>query len=588
MPSAQIRRSRGIAVSETGLHQRTEASNPRAREVVLGVNVAFDLEARMRDGVALRANVYTPDRPGPWPALVVRLPYSKDDPALMEWLDPISAARCGFIVVVQDTRGRFRSEGEWDPFAYEAQDGHDTVQWAATLSGGNGRVGMFGLSYFGNTQWMAALERPPALAAIAPAMTWCEPFDGLFARGGAVELGLDLRWTIQTGAAHIARHAADEPERSQLLAAITDEYDHLAQHGYRELPVTNMPVLQRHDVPELGSLRVMREPEIANVCRVAGRHCEVSVPTFHIAGWHDVFLQGTLDNYVAMDACREDARLLVGPWTHINFTDPIGDLCYGLRSSRLGAPAHAAGDVNAVQLRWFQRIMAPESDASEEAIDPKVRIFVMGRNEWRDEVEWPPSRARTVRWFLAEDGTMSADSPRFSEHRTQFRYDPADPVPTVGGNTLLVPAFRAGPVDQARVEAREDVCVFTSDALEADLEVTGRVRCVLHAESSAVSTDWVARLCDVHPDGTSYNVCDGIIRAPQARGCQRYEIDLWSTSILIRRGHRLRVHVTSSCFPRWDRNLNTGNQADRRYVTARQDIYHTAEYPSYIALPVIG
>jgi hypothetical protein len=217
-----------------------------------------------------------------------------------------------------------------------------------------------------------------------------------------------------------------------------------------------------------------------------------------------------------------------------------------------------------------------------------VRIFVMGRNQWRDEPAWPPFRARQERWFLRAEGSLTQDGPAADERPSEFVYDPAVPVPTVGGHTVISPGYPAGPRDQASVEGRPDVLVFTSAPLPEDLEVTGRLQVILHAESSAPSTDWVARLCDVHPDGRSYNLCDGILRVCSgAEACERREIDLWSTSNVFLRGHRLRVHVTSSSFPRWDRNLGTGNQHKSAYQLARQRIHHDANQPSYIPLPAI-
>jgi len=553
-----------------------------------GVTVEFDVPAQMRDGVTLRANVYRPEGTGPWPTLLARLPYCKDDPGMMFWLDPVHTARKGFMVVMQDTRGRFASEGEWVPLRFEREDGYDAVEWAARLPGSNGRVGMYGLSYCGNTQWLAALDRPPSLAAIAPAMTWSDPLDGLFARGGALELGLAVRWTLDMGGAHLERLPISAEERRRRLELLIDDLDGLRADGYWGLPVHDLPVLRRHESPDLGMFRTLEDPGAAAWSRVAGEHERVTVPTFHIGAWHDIFVQGVLDSYEAMTALGRPARLIVGPWSHGALADPIGELHFGIRSSHLGAPAHPRGDVNDEQLAWFRRYLDTDAPAEEDTPEAPVRIFVMGRNEWRDEPAWPLERARTERWHLHAGGALRRGDPDGQQAPTEFTYDPVDPVPTLGGQTSMMPAFVAGPHDQARVEARPDVCVFTSEPLQADLEVTGRVRVVLHVESSAPSTDWVARLCDVHPDGRSYNICDGIVRiAEGADACHEAEIDLFSTSNVFLAGHRLRVHVTSSSFPRWDRNLNTGSQREPRYETARQRVYHDTAKPSWIELPIV-
>jgi uncharacterized protein len=555
-------------------------------EQASNVTVELDVRALMRDGVTLRANVYRPEGSGPWPTLLARTPYGKDLPYVVSWLDPVQAVRRGFMVVIQDTRGRFASEGEWDPFRFERHDGYDTVEWAAKLPGSNGRVGMYGASYYGNSQWLAAIEQPPSLAAISPSVTWSDPMDGLFARGGALELGLAVPWSLQQGVDFIAKTGGGDDEIQRRVDALMDEWDRLDEAGYWDLPVHDIAVLRRHAVPDLGSIRVLEDPDVATWCRVAGSHDRVDVPSFHLAGWHDIFVQGTLDNYQAMAALGRDSRLIVGPWTHVTYADPIGEQRFGIRAGKEGVPVHAYGDVNDLQLAWLRRNLVP--DANVTLPEAPVRIFVMGRNEWRDESSWPLARATSERWFLHGSGSLATATPEAGEHASEFLYDPMEPVPTVGGPTVMWPGYPAGPMDQARVEARPDVLVFTSDPLQEELEVTGRVRVVLHAESSSPATDWVARLCDVLPDGRSFNLCDGILRVTEgAQECRRYEIDLWSTSNVFLRGHRLRVHITSSSFPRWDRNLNTGNQRESRHQVAQQRIHHAGDRPSYVELPVV-
>lgn len=552
------------------------------------VTVQLDVPALMRDGTVLRANVYRPPGAGPWPTLLMRTPYSKDRQVMDVWsgLDPLQAARRGFLVVTQDVRGRFASDGEWEPFLFERQDGFDTVEWAARLPGSNGNVGMYSGSYCGNVQWLAAADRPQGLAAISPALTWAEPMDGLLVRGGAVELGLAPRWALENSGDCLNRARDDDAEHRRRLDAVMSEWDRLPELGYWELPVSDVALLRRHRVPALGGLREIDNAEAAEWSRVTGLYDQVTVPSLHTAGWYDIFLQGTLDNYTAMAARGRDAQLIVGPWTHHAFEDPVGQQTFGMRAARTSVSVHDNGDWNDAQLAWFRRHLEPDSCV--DLPEAPVRIFVMGRNEWRYEPCWPPSRAVTQRWYLHEGGGLGPSLPETDDGTSKFRYDPGDPVPTVGGHGVLWPGSPSGPMDQAAVEARPDVLVFTSPPLGDDLEVTGRVRAVLYADSSASATDWVVRLCDVHPDGRSINLCDGIVRVTTDRsGTGRYEIDLWSTSNVFLRGHRLRVHVTSSSFPRWDRNLNTGDQRRADYRVAHQQVCHDLRRPSHIEIPVL-
>lgn len=552
------------------------------------VRVEFDVPARMRDGVVLRANVYRPAGGGPWPTLLARTPYDKDDTNEISWcgLDPVQAARQGLLVAIQDCRGRFASEGEWNPYRFERADGFDSVEWAARLPGSNGRVGMYSGSYCGNTQWLAAMERPPSLAAISPAMTWSEPLDGLFARGGAVELGLGLFWPLLMGLGDVRRRAEDESEARRRFDAVVRDYDLLGAKGYWELPIQDGGVSRRHGISDPGGIGALETPEVIGWSRVAGSHEAVTVPSFHTAGWYDLFLQGTLDSYQAMARSGSDARLIVGPWTHLSFADPIGERGFGLAAGRDGFPSHHGRSWNELQLAWLRTHLDPACE--EELPQAPVRIFVMGRNEWRDESTWPPPRAVTERWFLHQDRSLAPVPPETSGDSAEFVYDPASPVPTLGGHAIMLDGCPAGAVDQARIEGRGDVLVYTSAPLAEDLEVTGRIRVLLRAQSSAPSADWVARLCDVDPEGRSFNLCDGVIRvARDADACRSHVIDLWSTSNVFLRGHRIRVQVTSSCFPRWDRNLGTGDRDCARHVRAHQRVVHDWENPSYIELPVV-
>lgn len=560
------------------------------------VAVEFDVPARMRDGTTLRANVYRPAPPGRYPVLLTRTPYGKDFPLAASVLDPVQAARRGYAMVVQDTRGRWSSEGDWATLRHEREDGADTVAWAGAQPWSDGRVGMYGASYFGYTQWAAAVESPPALRAIAPMITWSEPLDGLVLRGGALELGLSY-WRAQIGMNEIARRHRDDPQAAGLaLARLVADMDRLALGGYATLPLREFAPLARHGLLEdlAGAFDGPEHPERWEHARVAGNHERVAVPSFNIGGWYDVFLGGTLANYRAMRRRGVPAKLLIGPWSHASQGVRVGELTFGFASQAAFVDLRA--DLGSLQLRWFDRWVREARNGVE--AEPPVTIFVMGANVWRHEPDWPLARAVETDYHLRAHGGLSTERPG-DEAPDGYDYDPANPVPTRGGNTLMAPEFPSGPQDQREVEARDDVLSYTTAPLERDLEVTGPVRVHLFAASSAPDTDFVARLVDVHPDGYAQNLTDGILRARFREGGRAapleperpYElvIDLWSTSNLFRAGHRIRLDVTSSSFPRWDRNPNTGHElgADAELRQARQTIFHDARRPSRVVLPLV-
>jgi putative CocE/NonD family hydrolase len=554
---------------------------------VTDVEIDFDVPVPMRDGTILRADVYRPAGQGPFPVLLQRIPYGKRTFVGTLPLDTLLAVSHGYIVVQQDTRGRFASDGEWSPWTYEQSDGHDTVKWAATLSGSTGAVGMFGVSYTGNTSWTAAVDGPPELRAIAPQNTWSEPNDGLFMRGGALELGLNGWWTLFTGLGELPKRLVGA-ELFQAMGALIADFDGLAERTYWELPAGRLPLIDRYGGPDIGTQRALDDPQSANYARIAGRHDAITTPSLVVTGWYDIFLQGALDNYVAMAERGRPTKLLAGPWPHglIQLPSAVGELNFGLTGSPIAIEGQYS--LTDLEVRWFDHWLRDRDTGLME--EPPVKIFVMGANIWRDENEWPLARAVQTPWYLRADEALSLNAPRTDEEHDTYIYDPADPVLTRGGPLSMAPDFPAGPFDQAAVEQRSDVLVYTSEPLAHDVEVTGPVRATLFAATDAPSTDWVVRLCDVDTHGISRNITDGILRIsaePDTIG--EYEIDLWSTSNLFRAGHRIRIHVTSSNFPRWDRNPNTGEppQTATTLRSARQQIFHDGTRASHIVLPVI-
>lgn len=582
-----------------------------AAQPATSVDIQFDVPATMRDGVTLRANIYRPAGPGPWPVLLTRLPYGKDLPLGASVIDPVQAARRGFLVVVQDTRGRFHSEGEWYPLIYEDADGYDTIEWAAALPGSNGRVGMYGASYFGFTQWAAARERPPHLAALFPFITWATPLDGSVMRGGAVELGIQANWLLQQAMDPMLRRYANDPDpraRGAALARLIAEIDALPSGGYAALPLREFGPLQRMEAlqPFVDALTRNGDTAYAERGGVAHAYDRIDIPAYHAGGWYDIFLGGTLQNYSAL-AARGAAhqKLLIGPWSHTSLGQVVGDVAFGFGASTYLIDGQI--DFLSLQLLWFDRWLRGTPNQIDAG--PPIKLFVMGENVWRTEQEWPLRRAVPTPFYLrsgggantdAGDGLLSTDPPA-DDPADRFVYDPTDPVPTIGGALLLHEAYRPGPRDQRPIERRPDVLVYSTPPLQSDVEVTGPISVVLWAASSAPDTDFVARLVDVHPDGSAINLTDGVIRARARHGLHapesliepgrpvEYHIDLWATSNLFRAGHRIRLDITSSSFPRWDRNPNTGAPlgASTEMVPATQTILHDAAHPSHVLLPLV-
>ena len=566
------------------------------------ITVDFDVPAAMRDGIILRANIYRPAE-GRWPVLLTRLPYGKDLPLGSAVLDPVQAARRGYVVIVQDTRGCGASDGDWYPYRAEADDGEDTVAWAAALPFSDGQVGMYGASYFGFTQWAAAIRQPPALKALVPFITWDDPLDGLLYRGGAFELGAPAGWYLMMELGQLFRRLGRDPERlGPALAAWAGELDALGATGCASLPLAEFaPLRGRRTAPsffDIVAAPMDRSAEPTASMTILDRHDQVQVPSLNIGGWYDIFLAGTIANFQAMRARGKPAKLLIGPWSHGNIGAPIGERNFGFGSQ--GGLINLRMDLGSLQLRWFDHWLKGRDTGV--LAEPPVKIFVMGANVWRDEQEWPLARAVETPWYLHANGELSLEPPR-DEAPDRYAYDPADPAPTRGGALLMTPEYPAGPYDQREVEVRPDVLVYTSAPLERDLEVTGPITVRLWAVSSAPDTDFVARLTDVFPDGRSFNLTDGIVRA-RYRGfsegaspaliepgrTHEYVIDLWATSNVFQQGHRIRLQITSSCFPRWDRNPNTGHPfgADAELRVARQQILHDAEHPSHVVLPVVS
>jgi putative CocE/NonD family hydrolase len=553
--------------------------------------VERDIAIPMRDGAVLRADVYRPEDGFPVPAVVSRTPYDRSIRLTpVAAIDPDRAVPAGLALVCQDVRGLNGSEGEFYPFASEASDGHDTVEWVARQPWCDGSVGMAGRSYTAATQWLAAAECPPHLRAICPVVVGSNFFDGWVYQGGAFQLGFNLFWV----------HLMTDPRGR---ASLDDEFRHL--------PLKSPPLLAQSPAGRFYRdwLDHPADDDYWRALSIDRRYQDVEVPSLNVGGWYDLFLGGTLRNFARIRAeggsaaAREGSRLIVGPWAHGSTFGPYPD-------RRFDAFDGADDlDLAGLQLEFLNAHLRQGTTPS--GAQAPVRIFVMGENRWRDEREWPLARARPTPWYLHSAGDASSAGGALSpevpadEPADEYVYDPRDPAPTIGGPTSLPGRFlrtNSGPMDQRRVEERADVLVYTSAPLEAPLEVTGPLTLVLHAASSAPDTDFVGRLCDVLPDGESRILAEGVLRASFREGFAdpapiepgrpyAYVIDLVATSNVFLPGHRIRLSVTSSSFPRFDRNPNTGHplgdDAEEDLVAARQTVFHDGARPSHVLLPVV-
>ena len=569
--------------------------------------VEKNVSAVMRDGTLLRADVYRPAAGGCYPVLIQRTPYNKELLALTALtLDPLRAVAAGYVVVIQDVRARWASEGGVFYFYRdEFDDGHDTVAWAAAQAWSNGEVGIYGLSYMGGTSWQAAATAPPALRAISPTTAPCDFWRDHLWRGGAFNWGLFVTWTLQAiGPAALLRGKQGQPDLWPAFLQLVEDCDEY-EARVRHLPLNAFPPARPGDerfLPFFFEALQHPSPDAWTAALLpADRHAEVQVPALIIAGWHDLLLTSDLEHFARMKAAagtpeaRRATRIVIGPWAHGMFQSTVGDLDFGLRAS--GQLLDLREDLSDLQLRWFDRWLKAKANGID--AEAPVKIFVQGLNRWRDEQEWPLARTRYTPLYLRSGAALSFEAPG-EEVPDDYVYDPHDPCPTCGGPLLMPATYRRGPVSQAAILKRADVLRYTTEPLTEDMELTGPVSAVLHAASSAPDTDWIIKLCDVHPDGESYNICDGVLRARYRESLTapsliepgavlRYVITLAPTSIRLRVGHRLQVLVTSSDFPRYDRNPNTGELGVSATLLqpAHQQIFHDAEHPSHLILPLI-
>jgi putative CocE/NonD family hydrolase len=563
------------------------------------LTIEHGVAVKMRDGTILRADIYRPSGPGKFPVLLKRTPYDKHNDDAGDF--GVKGALRGYVVINQDVRGRYTSEGEWYPFLHESNDGYDTVEWAAALPYSDGRIGMYGGSYVGATQMLAAITHPSHLAGICPVVTASNYHDGWTYQGGAFEQWFNESWT-----SGLAQDTANRFVQSHTNAL----------HGITKLPLTEYPLFQ---LPQGSSpseqlhtlapyfLDWLAHPSYDDYWKrwtLEDHYPDITVPSLTVAAWYDIFLGGSLRNYSGLklhsgnDAARRGQRLMVTIGGHAGSERKVGDVDFG---------PDAPFNEDEITFAWYDHLF--KNIANEFAGPKRVKIFVMGANQWREEDDWPLSRAHNSRYFLHSGGKANsalgdgslADAPPRSEPSDQYLYDPLNPVPTTGGPLCCDREHLGpGPRDQRTVEARSDVLIYSTAPLTQDLEITGPVQLELFAKSSAVDTDFTAKLVDLWPNGFAQNLTEGILRAryrispekPELLNpgqVYKFTIDLWSTSNVFLKGHRLRLEISSSNFPRFDRNFNVGQDASAltKAVSATNMIFHDAEHPSALILPIV-
>lgn len=532
-----------------------------------------------RDGTLLATDLYLPDGDGPFPTVVGRTPYGKNNPGFKALTS--AANQRGFAFVIQDVRGRGDSEGKFTPYVNEGRDGYDAVEWIAEQEWSTDEVVMRGASYSARATWSVALERPPHLSAAVIAVSPSDPFVE-FPTSSMTPMM--IFWYRLTDG-----KVVQNPDGVDWMKV------------YETLPLTEMDIAAgfRSDLwREAISHTTFDEYQEAHSYQ--HRFDEIDIPILHISGWYDDEQIGTPLNYIGMTTnasskkARKNQRLLMGPWGHaINTQQKLGEVDFGPQSLI---------DMEGYVADWLDSTLG--RDTAKET--PPVRIFVMGRNEWRDEQEWPLARTRFEDLFLHSDGnansrfgdgTLTAEKPGAEEPEDVYIYDPARPVPFI---TEQESGQIGGPDDYSAIEQRGDVLCYSSEPLEDDLEVTGPVRLILHASSSSVDTDFAAKLVDVHPTGCCQRLCDGIIRTRFRESLRKPEmmepgrvyeftIDMWNTSQVFKKGHVIRVEISSSAFPKFDRNLNTGEDiaTGTRMEQAENRVFHDLQRPSRLVLPII-
>jgi len=553
------------------------------------VRAEFDVKVPMRDGTLLSADIYRPDASGQFPVLLERTPYGNYDPD-----GGYSWARRGYVMVLMDVRGKCDSDGRFIPFVNEIEDGYDSQQWCGVQPWSNGKVGTLGGSYVGLTQWFPARLANEHLACMYTVVAASDLYRHWIYDGGAFALSFDSMWGALSIPARVGQDMNAQPLDWNAL--------------FGSLPLSKIPEALGRNVPWYAEwLAHPLYDDYWKKYSVSTTYDKIRVPAFSLGGWYDVFLKGTIENFCGMrekgatPEARSGSRLVIGPWFH----GSTG----GRKSGQVDSGPQGAFDETSSVARWCDYWLKGEKNGLD--AEKPVRLFVMGENVWRDFDSWPPAGAVKTDFFLHAkkganslmgDGSLDGRPPAGKERPDSYRYDPSDPVPTLGGNDCCRETIvTAGPYDQRPVELRNDVLVYTSAPLDKDLTVIGPISVELWIASSASNTDFTAKLVDVDQSGKAINISSGILRAPLRNSLERWEelvpgqptrlvIELTPTANTFQAGHCVRLEVSSSDFPRYDRNLNTPGPAfsgKTEYKIADQQVFHDKERSSRLILPVM-
>jgi putative CocE/NonD family hydrolase len=538
------------------------------------VAIRFDVRIPMRDGVTLSADIYSPPTPGRYPVVLMRTPYNKTGAAVLK--EARAFAQRGYVYVAADVRGRGDSEGEWRPYFFEGDDGYDAIEWCAAQPWSTGKVGTIGRSYVGYNQWVAAVRRPPHLAAIIALAPMADPFEDVWITGpGGVPTPTMISWYHLTAGKVL-----------QNMSAV--DWNTLNWH----VPLLTMDEAAGRPNERWRSIITHSTRDAWwDPLRYQDRFVRAYVRALHISGWYDDTQRATPMNYVGMRTraatpeARDRQKLVIGPWPHaINSTQKLGRLDFG---------PTAVIDLFGLQVEWFDRWLkgnGPQTAA------PRVRLFAMQSNRWFDADDWPVPGTRFVKHYLRANGALATAAPG-AERPDTYRYDPTDPTPF-----LTEPSFAqlGGPDDYAQVEQRKDLLLYTTAPFDRETLLCGPLTARLFAASSATDTDFMVKVLDVGPNGFVQRLNDGMVRARFRSGWEKpelivpgkgysYDIDVWNTCQTLLPGHRIRVEVASSAFPKFDRNPNTGETIGMtaRMQVADQTIYHDRARASYVVLPFV-